>query len=301
MIRQRDKIDRTKKAWNKYHLDKAQGLSFSWWDSPVIVQECQRLVTGDPEMDIYQFLKKCLPHLPFDKGLSICSGSGEFERDLLDHNICNSIDAYEIAEERVKEGVRAAQEKNYPITFHVEDVNTAVFKNNRYDICFSWSALHHIENLEGVCENIRKGLKDDGVLIVQEYIGPNRFQWQEKQIEITNRILKLLPESFKKSSRTGTIKERVERPTAHFMKESDPSEGVRSEDIISVLKSFFNIKIIRFFGGPIYHLLFDEIMGNFDHNDKKDVAFIRFVLLLERTLIEEGNLDNNYVFIVAGP
>jgi SAM-dependent methyltransferase len=299
MIEPTDRLDTVKKAWNTYHADRAKGLEVSWWDSPVIVEECQRLVTGNPKMDIYEFLKKCLPTHPFGNGLSICSGSGEFERGLLDSHICKSIDAYEIAEERVREGIRLAKEKKYAISFHVEDVNEAFFGTNCYDIFFSWSALHHIKQLERVCENVRTSLKDNGVLVAQEYIGPNQFQWTDKQIQIINKILSLLPHHFKRSSRTGAVIDSVRRPTIQSMNESDPSEAIRSEDIIPTLQHYFKINAIRFFGGSIYHPLFSEIVGNFDHNDQKDVSLVKLVLLLERVLIEEGILDNHYAVITG--
>ena len=299
MIRPEDKLHRTKHTWNSYQVNRAHGVAASWWDSPVIVEECQRLITGNPKMDIYEFLKKHLPPRPLHKGLSICSGSGEFERGLLDNDLCKTIDAYEIAEERVKEGIRLAKEQNYDLRFHMEDVNKASFGNDCYDICFCWSALHHIDRLEGVCDNISRGLRDKGIVVAQEYIGPSQFQWSDKQIEIINRILPLFPEHFRNSSRTGEVINRVQRPTVKSMNENDPSEAIRSQDILPVLKHYFNINTIRYFGGSVYHLLFNEIMGNFDHNDQKDVTLIRLVLLLERILIEEGILDNDYALMIG--
>lgn len=299
MRRPEDRLHRVKKAWNSYEVNRARDLAASWWDSPVIVEECQRLITGDPKTDIYAFLKKRLPAHPLGKGLSICAGSGEFERGLLDRHICESIDAYEIAEERVKEGIRLAKEKNYALRFHVEDVNEAFFGNDCYDICFSWSALHHIQNLEGACDRIRKSLHNNGIVVVQEYIGPNQFQWPDHQIEIINQILDLLPEHFKRSVTTGEAIDRVHRPAIQFMNQNDPSEAIRSEDIIPTLQSYFTINTIRYFGGSVYHPLFTDIMGNFDPNDQKDAALIRLVLLLERILIEERVLDDHYALIMG--
>lgn len=298
-IRYKDKLSKVKKAWNEYHASSIPGMKKHWWDSPVIMEHCQELVTGDPRMNFHQFLKKEFVRDPLEKGLSICGGSGEFERELLDNNICKAIDIYEIAEDRVKEGIERAKEKNYAINFYTEDVNQALFKQNCYDVFFSWAALHHIENLEGVCEHVRDALKDGGLVVVQEFIGPNQFQWTEKQLEITNRILSLLPERLKKKPETGELLQRVERPSIEQMNINDPSEAIRSRDIIPVLKRFFTIKTVRYFGGSIYNLLFHDIIGNFDHDDEKDTALIRMILRIEQILIEESILDNDYAVIIA--
>lgn len=299
-IKYTNKLSKTKKAWNDYHAGNIPGLKKCWWDSSVIMEHCQKLVTGDPKMNIYQFLKKEFTRNPLERGLSICSGSGEFERGVLDNNICRSIDAYEIAEERVKEGIKVARGKNYAINFYIEDVNKAVFKDNHYDIFFSWSALHHIENLEGVCTNVWKALKPGGIVVVQEFVGPNQFQWTDKQIEITNKLLNMLPERLQISTETTEIITRIERPTIEQMNSTDPSEAIRSRDIIPVLKGLFSIKTIKYFGGSIYNLLFNEIIGNFNHDDERDVALIKMILLMEQILIEEKILDDDYAVIIAG-
>ncbi len=298
-IIRRDKLSRAKAAWNDYHINLKPGRKMHWWDSPVILEHCQRLVTGDPKTDIYRFLAKEFVKSPLERGLSICSGSGEFERGLLDNNICTAIDAYEIAEERVKEGIKAAQERNYAIEFYVEDVNEARFKKNHYDVFFSWSALHHIENLEGVCENVNNALKEKGLVVAQEYIGPNQFQWSDRQLEVINAVLSALPEGLRTDPSTGEVITRVERPAIEQMNRTDPSEAIRSKEIIPVLERFFKIKMIKYFGGPIFNPLFNRIVGNFDHEDERDVSLIRMILLLEEILIREKVLESDYAVIIA--
>jgi len=293
------KLSRVKSTWDKWQAEYNPALKLDWWHSPVIMAHCQELVTGDPTLDIYGFIKKEILPESVDRGLSICSGSGEFERGIIDNGICKHIDAYEVAEARVNEGVRIAKEKGYSIEFHMEDVNYADFKRNHYDIFFSWSALHHIENLEGVCRNVSNALKGHGILVVQEFIGPNQFQWTDKQISVINEILKILPERYRLNLRTKQIVNVFQRPTIEEMNRTDPSEAIRSEDIIPVLKQFFDIKMIRYFGGALFLPLFSNIIGNFDHDDEDCVTLIKMILLLEQTLINEGVLSHNYAVIIA--
>lgn len=295
MDQQKD-LCKTKTFWDDLETG---GEGASWWDSPIIVAECQRLISGNANMDIYQFFKKCLQGRSLEKGISICSGSGEFERTLIDNGLCRSIDAYELSEKRVAEGRIMAEKGRYAIRFCQEDVNQAVFKPDHYDVFFSWSALHHIENLEGVIYNARRCLKKRGVLVAQEYIGPIRFQWTDRQLAILNRVLKRLPERLRTDSKTGNIKEKIDRPTIDHMKNTDPSEAVRSSEIIPALKGHFNIRVQKYFGGAIFHPLFDDIMANFDHKNETEAALIEMILLLERVLVEKKVLGNDYAIIVA--
>jgi len=297
-IHYKDKLSKTKSTWNYFHAGKSASKKY-WWDSPVILGHCQKLVTGDTGMNIYQFLKKSFIPEALETGLSICSGSGEFERGAIDNGICKHIDAYEIAEARVKEGVSIAKEKNYAIEFYMEDANRALFKNNYYDIFFSWAALHHIENLEDVCRNVSNALKENGLLVIQEFIGPNQFQWTDKQLEIANKVLSILPERLRINPETGDIITRVKRPTIADMNISDPSEAIRAKEIIPVLEKIFKIKTIRHFGGSFYNLLLGEIIGNFNHDDEKDMALLKTILMLEQILTEEKILDNDYAVIIA--
>jgi len=300
-IREKGALQKAREFWDGYHANRTPDVRVSWWESPVIVEACQERITGDPKMTIHEFLKQYLPDQgrPFERGLSVCCGSGEFERELIDHGLCRAIDAFDIAEERVKEGMRIAGEQGYAIRFRVADVNRSVFETNHYDAFFAWSALHHIQNLEGVCNRVADALRDNGLVVIQEYVGPNRFQWRDKQLAVANRILSLLPQRLRTSVRTGEVISRIERPTLETIKRNDPSEAIRSEDIIPVVERCFSIEAIRYFGGPIYHMLFNEIVGNFDPTDEKDTALIRLILLFEQTLIEEGILDNDYALIIA--
>ena len=292
-------LSTTSVFWDNYQEAGEEGRSASWWDSPVIMAHCQRLITGDAHMNVYQFLKKCLQGRLLEKGISICSGSGDFERTAIDNGLCRKIDAWELSEARVEEGRKMAKKGDYAIRFHKEDVNQAIFKPDHYDIFFAWSALHHIENLEGVIANAEKCLKKNGVLVAQEYVGPDRFQWSEKQVEILNRVLNRLPDRLKTDPETGIVKEKILRPTIAHMKKTDPSEAVRSSEIIPVLRKHFKIRVLRYFGGAVFHPLFNDIMVNFDHKNEDDVALIEMILLLEQVLAEEKVIDNDYAILVA--
>ena len=114
---QKNGLHKTETFWDDYQSRNEASKGASWWDSPVIVAECQRRISGDATLDIYQFFQRCLQGRLLEKGISICSGSGEFERAVLDNGLCGQIDAYELSEKRVKEGKKLLKRAATPFLF----------------------------------------------------------------------------------------------------------------------------------------------------------------------------------------
>ena len=58
---------------------------------------------------------------------------------------------------------------------------------------------------------------------------------------IINDLLKILPKSHKLDSRTGILKESFAGPSIEYMNENDPSEAIRSDEIIKYISKRFDI------------------------------------------------------------
>src|SRR6185503_14217681 len=100
-------------------------------------------------------------------------------------------------------------------------------------------------------------MKPEATLIVNEYVGPNRFQFTDRQLEIMNALLAALPKRLRGSY------DRKERPDLAFMIDHDPSEAVRSEDLLPMIAERFEVMESKKSGGTILmHLLYD-IVQNF--------------------------------------
>jgi hypothetical protein len=89
----------------------------------------------------------------------------------------------------------------------------------------------------------------------------------------------------------------------------DPSEAVRSDEILPLLEQHFDILEKRFYGGTLLHVLFASIAiepkvllplpeaspeGNAVHAD-----LVPLMLLIEEILTERGVLPDDYAVIVA--
>jgi len=135
--------------------------------------------------------------------------------------------------------------------------------------------------------------------VVNEYVGPVRFQFPDERLPLMNRLLHALPETHRRSLRTGDVKDEVVRPREQEVQRVDPSESIRSDEIVGLIEERFEIVYRADFGGTLLQFVLADIVGNFDPADPDDVAMIDLVCLYEQTLIDEGVLPSDFTYVVA--
>jgi hypothetical protein len=84
-----------------------------------------------------------------------------------------------------------------------------------------------------------------------------------------------------------------------MMNASDPSEAIRSAEIIPLLSEYFTILEQKDYGGTILHMLLQNIIANFDHDNYKDKSILSLLILLENILIREKVIDSDFAFLAA--
>lgn len=129
-----------------------------------------------------------------------------------------------------------------------------------------------------------------------EYVGPNRFRWTEKQLQIVNTILQVLPEEKKRLGKS--LRSKFSYDILKGYLEEDPTEAIRSEDIVPLFFEYFRILEMWDMGGTILHLLFCDIVKNFK-NTMEDVVLIKILCLFEKTLIESNILPSDFKLLIA--
>ena len=160
-------------------------------------------------------------------------------------------------------------------------------------------SLHHIENLEHIFRQIQKALKPNGLFVLNEFVGPNRFQWTKKQVDIANDLLEIIPLKYKHCKIRNEIKKTVYQPTVQSMIETDPSEAVRSEEIIDIVTSIFKIIHRQDYGGTILNILLEGIVCNFMETDENAIALLNMLFYIEKCLIQEKILPSDFTLIVC--
>ncbi len=295
----------TAKLWGDIAREKAQGDSWRLlsWDTHSWISRCINWrISGDPDESWLQFVRRQFCPQTLKWGLSLGCGWGALERDAISLGICEYLDAYDVSPEAVATARAEASARRFreSISYSCVDLNEAVLTPNKYDICFAAAALHHINKLEHLLGQVAMALKPDGVFVVLEYVGPSRFQWSAKVERLMNDILAALPQSYRVSLRDGkVIRGEVKRPSVEDVVRVDPSEAIRSGEVLGLLADRFDVLYRVDLGGTLLQFVLGDIAGNFHPDDPKDRALLDLIVLFEETLIQEKVLNSDFVFIVA--
>src|SRR5207237_9684219 len=62
-----------------------------------------------------------------------------------------------------------------------------------YDCTHFFQPLHHLEALEHILAGCAAALRPGGLLMVNEFVGPTRFQWTRQQVAMADHLQGLLP------------------------------------------------------------------------------------------------------------
>lgn len=261
-----------------------------------------RRISGDPNKDwvtyvIGKYLSKGKGSYI---GLSLGCGVGILERQLQKYKIFKRLEAFDFADEAIRQARKSAKSENLRIHYQVADLNKLKLKQNAYNFIFANSVLHHLENLEFVIEQIDRALIDKGILFISEYVGPSQFQYTNEQVKIINEILNILPYEYRKRvTDSQALKPPFSAPTKEFMDTFDPSEAIRSAEIVRLIKKKFEVVEHTDFGGTLLHMLLQDIAGNFDPKDPKDVTVVNLLVYFENYLIQSKILSSDFTFMVV--
>jgi SAM-dependent methyltransferase len=271
-----------------------------WQSHPVTARHINRLITGDEDESWLAFAgRRFLPE-GADHGLSLGCGHGWTERDAVQLGICRSFDALDISEEALEVARRQARESGLHgrILYRQADLNSVELEPDVYDVVIASQVLHHVHALEHLLDQVVAALSPGGLFIVNEYVGPARFQWLDRTQVLMNRMLELLPEELRVNPVNGRIKETLKRASAEEIARADPSESIRSDEIVELLRPRFETLYRADFGGTLLQFLLADIAANFRQNDPKEVALLDLMSLFEEVLIAERVIPSDFAVFV---
>jgi len=251
-------------------------------------------------VDWYRYIvERCCPEARA-VGLSVCCGSGFVEREFVKQGICEAIEGVDISPEAVEVCRREAESAGLSdrLTYRVADVERIELKPHSYDLVVAWMALHHLRRLEHVFREVRRALRPEGIFIINEYVGPARFQVPEERVAIINRILADVPESLRRTL-DGEVKERFEPPQLSDIIRYDPSEAVRSDHIMPLLKQTFAVTDCIGYGGTILYWVLQGIVHNFKGDDPEHRAVLGRLYAAEREVLEGGRFGSDFAIAIA--
>ncbi|HXW04746.1 MAG TPA: class I SAM-dependent methyltransferase [Vicinamibacterales bacterium] len=275
----------------------------SWTGIPQVHANHNYLITGSREVYWVDWLRD---HF-FSGGvagdaLSLGCGAGHLDRIFKDRGFTfRSFRGIDISEQAVERARALAAEVHLAdeIRYEVADLNEIELPDSRYDFIYFFQSLHHIEALERVLDQCERALRPTGLLLVNEFAGPSRFQWTDRQLELATRLTRLLPPELRRDVQRGGVKPDPTRPTIQHMVNHDPSESVRSAEIEPLLKARFDVFREWNWGGTLNHLVFQDIAANFDPHNPWHSAIVELLIHHENILIQEGVLPSDFKVFLA--
>jgi SAM-dependent methyltransferase len=257
-----------------------------WNDYEVVVEYINNRATGNPQVDWIEF---CIEAGYTGRALILNCGNGWVERDLIDRGMVTSCLALDYSESLILE----AQEKsgNRDIVYFSQDINSFDFPISEFDLIINYAALHHTAYLNRTLDGCRKALKDGGVLISFDYIGPHRNQYDFQTWEKIQKVNNELPQSAKSE---------LIYPHLPTMLVSDPTEAVHSELFLDLLARHFENVVEKPLGGSIAYPILT-------HNPKiASLSSFEQKLIIENILLIDSNesntIDNSlFGFFISKP
>lgn len=232
------------------------------------------------------WLQARLPGRRFRRALSIGCGAGALERDLIRRDLVDAVDAFDGSTNslRVARNEAAAAAMTSRIRYYAADFNEPVLPRQTYDLVLIHQALHHVAKLEKLYRAIMRTLTPDGVLYLDEYIGPSRTDWSAEAMAPHRALYDALPPKVRREPR-------LNEPIMM----DDPSEAIRSSEIMEQLRIGFDVRAERGYGGNFLSVLYTSIAP-----ERCDEKGMRALIEEERRHLANG-ATSYYSLILAEP
>lgn len=261
-----------------------------FWQFPTCIRHINRCMGVDSPVwggAIHHMLAK----RPKAKtAISVGCGVGIKELRLIQLGLVEHFDLFEISQKRLDlcRSNFAARGLTAKADLSSED-GLAALVGNKYDLVHWDSSLHHMPDVKEALALSAKALNTGGVVVVNEFVGPNRFQWPDEQLAIVNSFRSKLPDRFfdPKAGAALAVARQVKRPTIEQMMAADPSESADSDAILPAIRELFPFAPIWQLGGLIYHLGMNDVLANF--RLPEDEALLNISLLLDSALSDAGH------------
>jgi ubiquinone/menaquinone biosynthesis C-methylase UbiE len=289
---------RVKARWNQTQEPRLR----HWYEIPTVIARLNQRITGDPDVSFRDMV--CQRYLNDGKkrrALALGCGVGGRELDWARRGVFSEILGLDIAPERIARARQEATRQNLErvARFEVSDVNELVVQAQKFDVVLFEQSLHHFTDVRGTLAKIKTILAADGLLIVDEFVGPRRFQWTPAQLAMADGLLLSIPARYRRFARGNRTKNRNLRAGTILMWLNDPSEAAESDAIAPEVERQYEVVARHDYGGTVTPLLFQDIAHHFIVDDGYNLEWANRILGAEEYLIRTGLLANDYTAFIC--
>ncbi len=238
---------------------------------------------------------------PVEKILAIGVGMAWVEEHLVAHGHARHITAYEMSTTAIEAARERVRDKEYAsrLDLRTGDVLEENLPTGEYDVVFVQAAIHHFDRIEEMFQLMHRVLKPGGLLMYDEYVGPDHHMYEPEVMAVLNAINACLAPQYRWNVLTNETREAIPEPNLEFMMQHDPSEGVHASRILPLTYQYFDVLHRGDFGCTVIRPFFTGILPNFNWEDPKDQTVARLIVLLEQMLTRHGVLPHHHTNVVA--
>ena len=282
--------------WNETERRTGHGERIFWLQHPRVSMHYKRrlLVEG---VFWQEWIPKTLGQ-PAETALELGCGQGLSLARLLRESTARNLVGVDLDESRFAAirqqlGPDAARAR-----FVAADINRIRLEESSYDLIYAIQSFHHLENLEHIFAEIHRALRPGGFCVLDEFVGPVRFQWTDTQLALIRHILGIMPRHLRIYA-NGMEKNEEGRSTVEEVIRFCPSEAIRSDEIVPLFYKTFDVVHHNQLGGTIQHLLYSGIIHNFPDNDPATDHLIDSIAALESAFIDHGVIPSDFALLIG--
>lgn len=269
----------------------------NWWIIPFLKKQRNFLICGDYEKEYEQYVtEKYFNHNKVCNLVSFGCGEGSHEILFAQLNPNLNVIGYDISQVLIDKANKISSLRNvYNAKFSNMDIYNINLEDESVDYFLFNASMHHFREIkELVTSKLLPALKTGGLVIINEYVGPNRLNFPKEQIEFCNRCLnEVVPLENRKILLLNKYKTRCYRTGRIRMILSDPSECVDSESILPVLRNAFNEVEFINLGGNILMPTLKHIAHHFVNKNENTI-----IELIQKESEYLSNHTSDYVFAI---
>jgi len=286
--------------WNDLDHHRGEILDQFWMSHQAVRERINQRVAGDPGCWPTQwFRERFADRLPLRRAISVGCGTGALERDLVRQGIVLQVTGIDLAERPLALARAEAEAAGAggAITYLAADARQFLRRCDGLDAVFFHASLHHFDRLSELLGLVRRALLPNGLLYLDEYVGPSMSDWGPRSLFLPNLLYYLLPKSLRRPRLVRTP-----------INAEDPTEGVCAAEILGAVEAHFQTLERRDYGGDFLQLIHPNLrrpgMGPKAPSREEFDSAIRFLLDCEDLCLRNPAITrsrSHHTVLVAEP
>lgn len=275
-----------------------------WLELPEVQKRYNEKATGRKGVTWYEHCVDTYlrDRRPVERMLSLGCGTGELERALSDLKAFRSCDGVDVDANAIAEARRCAKNRNLQnLRYRAGSLDRLILPDKHYEVAWFNMTLHRVQKLEQVLSAVSRSLKPDGIVFLNEYVGPNRFDFPPRQRAAMQAAFALIPERYRCfAGDDGGVSRIVEHlALPEVVDGAAVGEAIRSSEIRAAVSKEFDVVDSHDIGGTLLQFLLNNIAGNFTQTDQNSMQVLNLLFSIEDTLLEIGEIESDFALIVA--